>query len=85
MRRLTLHGEGHHGDLSTPSVNTPEALNVAGSAGKLRLHFGSVDHVSDIVVDLSIRVESRVGESPDGSLGILVSTLSDEPPRRWRA
>lgn len=81
--RLTLHGEGHHRNLGTSTIDTLEALDVAGTSRDLLLHLGSVDHVSNVVIDLGIGVQCRVRESSDGSFGILVSTLSDQPPWGW--
>lgn len=81
--RTYLHSESHHGDLGSPSIRTSETLDITGTLGYLSLHLGGVNHVCDRVIDFGIGEKSRVGKTSDSCLGIVESTLSDHPPRRW--
>lgn len=67
-------------NLGTTPVNTLEALNVARSLLLLLLELRRVDHHGNGTLRIGFRKGVGVGQATNASLGVIETTLTNEPP-----
>lgn len=80
-----LHRKGHHDDFGPSSVDSSEAVHVAGAQRSLYFQLVGVLHHGNCVVGVGIGNYLRISQLFDDGRGVFVSPFSHEPPGRRRA